>query len=299
MLTGRSFYRTTRRPKRVSNPCSRALPCAKVAYYVESFREEPMHIAAINRYPVKSLRGHALEETVVRRYGIEHDRQYMLVMEDTGKMLTQRECPKLALLAPRIEDGHLIVTVPGSADILVPRAPDTWTDQQLTVDLWDHQYVGAVANEMINVAFGEAIGVRCRLLAARSDVFRTQTEVGFHDDAPILVIGRASLDDLNSRLESPLPMNRFRPTLEIEGSAPFDEDNWQRITIGGSTYRPVKLCVRCSITTVDQAIGEFRGPEPLKTLATFRRKGQNVAFGAYFRPENPGSTIRVGDELRI
>jgi uncharacterized protein YcbX len=256
-----------------------------------------MHITAIHRYPVKSLRGHALQEAVVRHYGIEHDRQWMLA-DDQARMLTQRECPRLALLAPHLEDGHLRIAVPNSADIVVPLVDESWTDRQVTVDLWGRRSVGAVAVSAINAAFSRAVGASCRLLAARSDVLHTQTEASFHDDAPILVIGQASLDELNRRMESPLPVNRFRPTLVVEGSAAFAEDNWQHITIGNSTYRAVKLCVRCAITTVDQAAGEFRGPEPLKTLATFRRRGQNVAFGAYFRPESPGAKMRVGDELR-
>ena len=38
---------------------------------------------------------------------------------------------------------------------------------------------------------------------------------------PILVIARASLDELNSRLPKPLPMERFRPNLVIDGVAPW------------------------------------------------------------------------------
>lgn len=257
-----------------------------------------MHIAQINVYPVKSMRGTSIESATLCRYGVENDRQYMLV-DDTGKMISQRECPKLALLLPRIVEGHLWIEVPNSVDILVPAAPSSWTDESVTVDVWGQQYIGVAASEVINVQLSEAIGRSCRLLAIRSDLFRTKREVAFHDDAPILVISQASLDDLNSRMPTPVPMNRFRPTLVIEGSEAFAEDTWQSIAINGTTFRAVKQCVRCAITTVDQAEGGFRGPEPLKTLATFRRKKENVAFGAYFKPESTGRELRVGDELQV
>ena len=95
-------------------------------------------------------------------------------------------------------------------------------------------------------------------------------------------------------------MNRFRPNIVVrDAAAPFDEDAWQRIAIGDAVFRVVKACERCVITTVDQAMGVASGPEPLKTLATFRRKGEGVAFGQYYRPEQVTATIRLGDAVTV
>src|SRR3982751_4812680 len=110
-----------------------------------------MHISEINVYPVKSLRGHSVQGATICRYGLEHDRQWMLV-DDNARMITQRECPKLALLVPHVEDGHLRIIVPDSAEILVPNVPGSWTGDTVTVELWGQQYVGVAANDMINVA---------------------------------------------------------------------------------------------------------------------------------------------------
>jgi len=162
-----------------------------------------------------------------------------------------------------------------------------------------HGYVGVLAAASINTALSEAIGRECRLASIRSDVFRTSHEVAFHDDSPLLVISQSSLDELNRRLPAPVPMNRFRPNVVVTDSKPFEEDLWQRIAIGDTVLRAVKQCERCVITTVDQAAGAFAGPEPLKTLATFRRKGERVAFGQYFRPESKGTKLRRGDEVRV
>lgn len=254
-----------------------------------------MKVTEINVYPVKSLRGTSAPEALICSYGLENDRCWMLV-DGEGKKITQRECPRLALLLPRVEGGSLRVQVPGSSDIVVPLGKGGWTDKLLTVDLWGHEHMGVVANDAANRALSEAIGMSCRLLSlARSS---DANGVPFHDDAPLLAISQTSLDELNRRLPAAVPMNRFRPSVVVAGSAAFEEDAWQRITIGETEFTAVKQCVRCAITTVDQALGEFRGPEPLKTLATFRRLEQNVAFGAYFRPMTVGAKIRVGDEIR-
>jgi uncharacterized protein YcbX len=141
--------------------------------------------------------------------------------------------------------------------------------------------------------------VECRLLSIRSDVFRVKRDVAYHDDAPIHIISEASLEDLNRHLEAPLPMSRFRPTIVVSGATPFDEDTWPRIAVGDAVFRAVKACTRCMITTIDQELGVVSGPEPLKTLATFRRKGDGVAFGYYYRPEAAGATIHVNDAVTV
>lgn len=256
-----------------------------------------MNITQINVYPVKSMRGTSVAEALIASNGLENDRCWMLV-DGEGKKITQRECPRLSLLVPRVEDGHLRVQVPGSPDVVVTLQRSAWTGEVLTVDLWGHPHRGLVANSATNQALSEAAGTSCRLLWLAQDG-SGGNEIPFHDDAPLLAIGQTSLDELNSRLPEPVPMNRFRPSVVVAGSQPFEEDDWQRIAIGETEFDAVKQCVRCAITTVDQAQGEFRGPEPLKTLATFRRLEQNVAFGAYFRPRRAGARIRVGAELRV
>ena len=65
------------------------------------------------------------------------------------------------------------------------------------------------------------------------------------------------------------------------------------------------------MTTVDQASGSFDGKEPLRTLAAFRMAkdlfpetfesrgvtANAVLFGQNLVPENPGSSIRIGDRI--
>ncbi|MCV4776329.1 MOSC domain-containing protein [Escherichia coli] len=105
---------------------------------------------------------------------------------------------------------------------------------------------------------------------------------------------------MNKRLTEPVPMERFRPNLVFSGGEPFCEDNWSRIRIGEVVFRVVKPCERCVITTIDQNSGKPSGPEPLRTLATFRRSaGGTVLFGQNMIAENPGPVIKIGDEVEI
>jgi hypothetical protein len=92
-------------------------------------------------------------------------------------------------------------------------------------------------------------------------------------------------------------MNRFRPNVVVNGYQPWAEDRWRRIRIGTVSFRVVKPCSRCVVTTTDQATG-VRGSQPLRILAARRRFGKNLVFGQNIIPDSPGR-IRVGDSVEV
>ena len=138
----------------------------------------PLNIAEIFVYPIKSLRGTAVDEALVCDLGLEHDRHWMLI-DGNSRMITQRECPRMATLHPHIEEGGLRIGSPGGTDIIVPFSGKGWSEPQVTIDVWGRGYVGVVASDVINAALGEAIGVACRLAWIRSDIFRMKHEVAY------------------------------------------------------------------------------------------------------------------------
>ena len=154
------------------------------------------------------------------------------------------------------------------------------------------------------------MGTDCRLVRLPTDYRRqvdqtfatsAHDQVGFADGFPFLLIAEESLEDLNGRLAEPLPMSRFRPNIVVRGGGPFWEDRVGSFRIGAITFRCVKPCPRCSITTTDQATASV-GKEPLRTLATFRRGGIHVpgpVRGAAYFGQNvthdAAGVIRVGD----
>ncbi|HFD86614.1 MAG TPA: MOSC domain-containing protein, partial [Gammaproteobacteria bacterium] len=123
-------------------------------------------------------------------------------------------------------------------------------------------------------------------------------KTAFSDGFPILLISQASLDDLNNRLDEPMPMKRFRPNLVVTGTQPYEEDQWQRISINGVEFRIVKPCSRCIVTTIDPETGKQTGVEPLETLGTYRKQGGKVMFGQNVIPDGSG-VVALGDEVVI
>jgi uncharacterized protein YcbX len=277
-----------------------------------------MKITEINIYPVKSLKGIGLGEARVTRRGFESDRRWMIT-DDAGKFLSQRELPKMASIAISIEPDGLRFSAPGTEDLPVQSRPTEGNIGQ--VQVWSSVCAAEFYDETVNGWFSELLGTRCRLVYMPEDtkrginpLFNTGEDiVSFADGYPFMALGEASLEDLNSRLDAPLPMNRFRPNLVIGGAEAYAEDRWKRVRIGGTIFRATKPCARCSITTVDQAKGLFGGKEPLRTLADYRKAqqvmpdayaamgmgGNDVLFGQNLVPENVGEPIRVGDGVEV
>jgi uncharacterized protein YcbX len=139
--------------------------------------------------------------------------------------------------------------------------------------------------------------------------FRPQADstVSFADGFPLLVTNTASLKELNHRIQAnhgqPVPMDRFRPNLVIQGDHPFAESDWQRLQIAGVQLDLVKPCSRCVITTTNQATGDRRKgsglAEPLATLSQFRQvPGQGILFGENAVPHCLGD-ITLGDRVTV
>lgn len=275
-------------------------------------------VTELHIYPIKSCAGIAVPEAQFLVSGLVaqgvHDREWMLVSAD-GQFLTQREYPRMALLTPRIDGDAVEVCAPGMPPLRLPLAHDS-AAAGITVRIWDHSVDAADCGDAAAAWFADAIGGPCRLVRFRPDVHRlTSTkwtggtggvpaETRFADGYPILVIGQASLDDLNARLQAagraPLPMNRFRPNLVVDGIDAFEEDYVGSFSADGLAIRPVKPCARCPIPSIDQATG-VAGPDPLDILQTYRaipRMDDAVCMGMNcIVTAGEGASLRVGRQL--
>jgi uncharacterized protein YcbX len=226
-----------------------------------------------------------------------------MLVDETGRFLSQRRHPRMALIATRIEDDRLVVSAPEMPSLQVPF--DLSRGGRMLASVWDDLVETLPVGYEADRWFEEFLGVRCRLVHLPDESVRRVDpdygepggRVALADGFPFLLISEASLADLNARLEHPLPMNRFRPNLVVAGCEPFAEDGWRRIRIGPISLRVAKPCARCAITTVDQGTG-LKGKEPLRTLATFRRSGTKVLFGQNLIHEKTGK-LRVADPLEV
>lgn len=253
-------------------------------------------------YPLKSARGIALGEAELDDFGIRLDRRWM-VTDEGGGMVTQREEPRLALIVPRLEPDRLVLGAPGMDDLALPAggAPGP----RLPARVWSDRVAGAVVQEEATAWISDYLGAPRRIVHMPDAAFRrvdsryspARRRVSFADAFPFLLISGESLDALNARLDRPLPMNRFRPSLVVRGGGPHAEDGWRAVRIGGVAFDVVKPCARCVVTTTDQATGA-RGQEPLRTLAAYRKRGGKVLFGQNLIHRGPGR-VRAGDPVDV
>jgi uncharacterized protein len=202
-----------------------------------------------------------------------------------------------------MEDRELRISAPEMPPLALPLRP---TDAVTTrVSIWGQTCAASWQGEDAAGWFSEYLECTCSLVYMPDRVVRpadptyapSGTRVSFADAFPFLLISEASLTDLNSRLATPLPMNRFRPNLVVGGGEPYQEDEWSSITVGEIRMQVVKPCSRCVITTTDQNTAE-RGKEPLRTLATYRRQDGEVMFGQNVVHENQGK-LRLGDTVGL
>ena len=260
-------------------------------------------LSSIIFYPVKSCAGISVTHARLTGAGLEvdgvADREWMVVGED-GQFLTQRDHPRMALITPRLIAGALELRAPGLglAPHMIalerPASAASTNAAARAVTIWDDTVLADDCGDASATWCAQALGTTCRLVRFQAGARRlssTRWTAGieaptrFADGYPLLVIGAASLGDLNDKLRAAgrgaLPMNRFRPNLVIDGLDAFEEDYVGHFTLGAATLKPVKPCPRCPIPSVDQATG-VPGADPLDILQTYRRKAQlddAVCFG--------------------
>jgi uncharacterized protein YcbX len=266
-----------------------------------------LQLSEIWVYPVKSLGGIQLQESKVTDRGLELDRRWLLV-DDSGRFLTQREYPELALFKPEIVGEFLKITHSVLLEwIQIPLRPVFLDVDKIKVTVWDDTIDAFEVSATINDWFTKLLGFSTRLVYMPEESERkldpnyaiTGAENNSFSDAyPFLIIGQSSLDDLNSRLEIPVQVNRFRPNFVFTNGDAFEEDTWREFSIGDVSFVGVKPCDRCVMTTVDQEKGIVSGKDPLKTLAKYRNFGNKVLFGQNVIGLGLGN-VSVGDGVSV
>ena len=265
-------------------------------------------VSELNIYPVKGLKGIALEEARCTESGLENDRRWMVV-DPAGEFLSQRSHPRMATVWTDLFDDALTLSAPDMEPVEVPL--EARDGEPMRVRVWRSTCDAVAVSSEADAWLSDYLGFACRLVHMPASTRRYSNPdyagpgklVGYADGYACLATSESSLGELNERLAAQghraLPMNRFRPNIVVAGAQPWAEDGWREIGIGGAFFRTAKPCGRCQVTTTDQSTGEVRGPEPLATLATYREHPEfGIMFGMNWVVDLTG-VLRVGDVVTV
>lgn len=252
-------------------------------------------VAALYVYPIKSCQGISVEELELSPTGPLYDRNWMIT-DENGQFLTQRTHDHLAKIKTSLLRDTLQISFCNQV-FFIPLS--NCSTETKNVQVWSSEVIAYLEEQRINAALSEFLKQKVTLVryGEQSRRIKKDFELRFSDASPVLVINQASLQYLCCKARIDIPANRFRANIVINSGLAFDEDHWQElISKNGMVLTNAGPCVRCAITTKDQTSGISQGPEPLKTLAQFRRNSEGVVFGINMVPSTNG-ILKVGEKL--
>jgi uncharacterized protein len=265
-----------------------------------------LKVSQLYIYPIKSLAGIAVNESIVTDRGLQHDRRWMLV-DKNNQFLTLREYPKMALLHPTVNSNSLTIISQEHKDTPLSIPFDFEEKSMENVTIWNATVAAKKVSQEADQWFSDMLGGAIQLVYMPDVSMRpVDTTSGYHpagkftsfaDAYPFLLLGEASMNALNSRLPKPFSILRFRPNIVFSGGQPHQEDEIEHFTINGISFLGLENCARCSIPNVNPETGIF-DKEPVRTLAKYRTRGKNIEFGRNVVHSGTGK-ISVGHSIEI
>jgi len=276
-------------------------------------------LSEINIYPVKSCQGLAVDEVLCTSSGVQYDNtvldRHFMVADSTGKFVSQRRYPKMALIKTSISDCELLLDAPDMDTLKLPLSLngqshqcDVWGNDLYGIDCGDDAaaWITTYLQASLRMFFTDPTTQTLNMAASGKKQWHKATrphdKTGFQDFAPIMLANSSSLDELNTRLENAVDMRRFRPNFTVTGPSAFDEDKWCEIFIGSDTrFTTIKPCTRCNMVTVNPDTGtKDSDNQPFKTLNQYRVSGERdltaPCFGLHLVLDFAGK-VKVGDAV--
>ncbi len=256
-------------------------------------------------YPVKSASGLSVNESVIEHTGLVNDRSFA-VIDDKGQVITARENSKLLKITPSFKDS--VITLKSLKGASVDFDLKALKKQSIQAQIFDVPITCLTIDTKIDQWLSNILDQACQLVILDAQYPRyikakycgeEKHNILFTDVSPIHLVSKASLDDLNSRLEHHVGITNFRPNIFVSGREPYEEDSWELIKIGECEFKVLTKTKRCIFSTINPETGE-KSPdgEPLKTLAQYRKVGHGIHFGVYLIPTKIG-VIKTSDIIEI
>ncbi|XP_042873331.1 mitochondrial amidoxime reducing component 2-like [Penaeus japonicus] len=291
--------------------------------------EEVGVVSELAIYPLKSGRPMGVQEAEATRHGLSvgahRDRSFMVILKE-GSLVTGRQKPKLTFVTVKIDGNTATFEAKGVEDQAKVNLEKVLQGEAVDASIFGAEVKGVdcgddVAKWLSDFLYEGRREVRVlythpqmrRRLPKHEGIEFPQIcdtdEVLYADDSPFLLLAESSLQDLNTRLDKPVKMNRFRGNISIAGSKPYDEDDWAYVKIGEAVFRMLKPCDRCSFPTVDPETGtKDPDKEPQQTLKAYRipKSPEKVAkfwstsplFGTCLAVDVCG-TVCVGEKVLV
>ncbi len=271
-------------------------------------------LSKINIFPVKSLDGYSPDSAIVEKRGLQFDRRWLITDLD-GVFMTLRTHARMALLKAVVENGILTIFEKENSQncVKIPIFTEGGLKNQ-DIEIWDDRVAATIISAEANAFLSDFLNKKCQLVTMPSTTERRveanyntgNDVVSFADAYPFLIIGEASLAQLNDKIgaEVRLSMRRFRTNFVFSGGQPFEEDNFKNFKIGDVDFIGLKPCARCVLTTRDPDTG-IKGKEPLQTLAEFRQVGHKILFGQNvvwndgIWQSDKDAVVKIGDVISI
>ncbi|MBA6328178.1 MOSC domain-containing protein [Colwellia sp. MB02u-6] len=255
-------------------------------------------------YPIKSSASIELSNSWVEELGLAFDRRFVVASPD-GQFITARTQPTLCLIQASLTATGLTIVAPNMPALVIEY--HHLCQGYIAVNLWNDTINAQQCRKNINQWFSHYLQKPCLLLFFGSDsqrfVKNKNSQVGFADAYPLLLISQASLDNLNKQYKADtttISMTQFRPNIVVNNCDAFAEDNWQHIRIGEVEFEITTPCTRCIFTTINPKTSEkHQQQEPLNTLKSYRQLANgDILFGQNLVALNQGH-IKRGDSLEV
>ncbi len=263
-------------------------------------------------YPVKGLQATPVDTLEITQLGIVGDREFA-IWED-GRLVDQKADQWVAAIAADFEPttGLLTLSHPDHPTFTHTRQNQGETRQgQWVLDELELTDQGDEIASWLSAVLGREV----RLVDAKSpwqvnmpvpdlQLVHGTPKTRFNAVSSVSLGNQASLDELNTHLDAPVEMDRFRLNVTVSGIDPFAEEHAVQFFNGDVSLTHVSTAERCIIITTDQTTGERPKNNLLRTLraqhmkAEELRYGSGMKFGSYLTVDKPGH-LAVGDSLIV
>ncbi|KAJ2611837.1 hypothetical protein H4S08_002977 [Coemansia sp. RSA 1365] len=283
-------------------------------------------VSALYTYPVKACQGISMDSSPVTETGLAYDRKWMIVNAKSGRFVTQRQVPRLALVQVSINAPWLELSAPSMSSVLrLPLHPkDTELGPPTKVRVWYDDVLGRCCGEQASLWLTEFVGRPVRLLykdpdssrlisryAPPANLCKVPVQSAFADVHPFHIVTDISLDEINRHVPHKLSFANFRPNIVLSATdstaLPYEEEEWSRIEFEDINYWSmyvISRTPRCTVPNVDPKTGQMSTDgEPMASMRKFRcvdpGNPKAVCFGMQAVPSNIGQSICVGQSVTV